>query len=196
MFEGDAIERALTTLGELLEERGQGFEVVAIGGSALLLLGLSHRPTKDLDVLAIVEKGEYVLADPLPAALVAAARDVGAIFGFGSDWLNPGPTMQVNSGLPAGFKQRVETRTYGSLVLHLPGRFDLICLKLFALVDQWSVWSEHGKHANDLRQLAPTSDELVNAARWVRTQDIGAGFSPTVSEVLKAFGVEDGEAHS
>jgi hypothetical protein len=40
-----------------LQERGFSCELVAAGGSALLLLGLLERPTRDLDVVALVEGG-------------------------------------------------------------------------------------------------------------------------------------------
>ena len=54
--------------------RDLSFEVVAIGGSGLLLLGLSNRPTRDLDLAALVWQGSYVKADPLPPDLAEAAR--------------------------------------------------------------------------------------------------------------------------
>ena len=47
------LERALETLGAVLEQRGLRFELVAIGGSSLLLLGLISRPTGDLDLSLI-----------------------------------------------------------------------------------------------------------------------------------------------
>ena len=66
MFEADSLRQALSTLGVLLKDRGVAFEIVAIGGGGLLLLGVIRRPTKDLDALALVEDGEYRLARPLP----------------------------------------------------------------------------------------------------------------------------------
>jgi hypothetical protein len=42
-------EGPLTTLGQLLTERGLRYELLAIGGGALHLLGLIARPTRDID---------------------------------------------------------------------------------------------------------------------------------------------------
>jgi hypothetical protein len=64
------LEEALQTLGAVLQERGLSFEAVAIGGSSLMLLGLINRPTRDLDVAALVSRGDYVKADPMPPQLV------------------------------------------------------------------------------------------------------------------------------
>jgi hypothetical protein len=41
-------------IGAYLEDRGESLEVVGIGGSALLLLGMIERPTQDLDLVAEV----------------------------------------------------------------------------------------------------------------------------------------------
>ena len=48
MFRDADLEEALSTLGQLLQDRGEAYDVVVIGGGALLLLGLIVRPTKDL----------------------------------------------------------------------------------------------------------------------------------------------------
>jgi hypothetical protein len=112
LFEQDSIEVALTTLGSVLEERGLTYEIVVVGASALLLLSMIHRPTKDLDVLALVRDGRYVTARPLPDGLRQAAVDVARALRLAEDWLNNGPTAQIETGLPEGFEQRVETRTY------------------------------------------------------------------------------------
>jgi len=190
MLEEDSLERAIEVLGSLLEERGLGYEIVVVGGSALLLLGIIRRPTRDLDVLALVSHGEYITAQPLPADLQQAALDVAELFGLAPDWLNSGPTAQIRSGLPEGFEKRVETRIYRSLVVHIASRLDHIYLKLHAAVDDW--WGTgKGKHYDDLRRLAPTPQELLDAAQWVLGQDTGAEFPGEVAAVLRAFGVEN-----
>lgn len=188
-MEEDAIEQALDLLGRLLEERGTGYEIVVVGGSALLLLGIIHRPTKDLDVLAVISDGVYVTAKPLPGELEKAARDVAVELGLASDWLNSGPTAQLQTGLPEGFRERVETRTYRTLVVNIASRLDHIYLKLYATVDHAGT----GKHADDLRRLAPTRQELLDAAAWVRGQDISPAFPHLVADTLRIFGIEDDE---
>lgn len=81
-LEEDTIEQALKRLGMVLEQRGAGYEIVVVGGSALLLLGIIQRPTKDLDVLALVSNGVYVTARPLPTELEQAAHDVAMDLGL------------------------------------------------------------------------------------------------------------------
>ena len=181
------IEKALETLGELLESRGIEYEVVAIGGGALGLLGLVTRPTKDVDVLAIVREEQYETAEPFPADLAEAVADVAAGLGIPADWMNPGPTDLLRFGLPAGFSDRVQIRRYGNLVLHLAGRFDQICFKFYAAVDQFP----GDRHLEDLRRLQPTSGELKEAAAWSRSQDPSPGFREVSSQALAFLGVEE-----
>ena len=59
-FSSTVFSEALQTLGELLADRGHTIELVAIGGGSLLLSNLIKRPTKDLDIVAIVRSGQYV----------------------------------------------------------------------------------------------------------------------------------------
>lgn len=178
--------RALRTLGDVLAARGHHYEVVAIGGSGLLLLGLVVRPTADVDVVAVVQGDEYRLAKPLPAPLEEAQADVGAALGLGDKWLNPGPTDLLAFGLPEGFQGRVETLEFEGLTVHLAGRFDQICFKLYAAVDQGS----RSKHFADLRDLDPSRDELLRAAQWTRQHDPSEGFRSELLEALRSLGVE------
>lgn len=68
-LDASLLDHALRALGAVLEQRGRRFEIVTVGGSSLLLLGLGHRATRDLDVVALVEGGRYVRATPLPDSL-------------------------------------------------------------------------------------------------------------------------------
>lgn len=52
MLDEATMDEALTTLGELRSSRGHAYQLAAIGGGALLLLGYFDRPTKDLDIVA------------------------------------------------------------------------------------------------------------------------------------------------
>jgi hypothetical protein len=74
-------------------------------------------------------------AVPLPPDLVAAAAEIGALFGLPDAWLNPGPTDLLDDGLPDGYEQRLETQMFDALTVHVPGRVDLIALKLLAASD-------------------------------------------------------------
>lgn len=184
------LDEALATLGEVLDARGLTYEIVAVGGSALMLLGLVDRPTRDLDALALVENDKYVPADPLPVPLEEAITRVGRALGLSDDWLNPGPTELLRFGLPAGFEQRVQRRYYGGLTLLVAGRLDQICFKLYAAVDQGA----GSKHAADLRRLEPTRGELLSAARWSRTHDPSDGYRQELVAMLKVLAVEADDA--
>lgn len=184
-------DEALATLGEVLLERGHRCEVLVVGGGSLLLLGLIARPTADIDVIGAVTPTGYAKLDVLPVYLTEAAQEVAVALGLGPAWLNVGPAGLVDFGLPPGLEDRVEVRTYGGLVLHLPGRLDLICFKLYAAADLGD-----GKHVQDLESLAPTVDELQWAARWTRTHDPSPGFLPGLNRVLERFGTEFHDAAS
>ncbi len=171
---------ALRTLGDVLATRDHHYEVVVVGGSGLLLLGLAVRPTADVDVVALVEGDQYRLAKPLPTPLEEAQAEVGAALGLGEEWLNAGPTDLLDFGLPEGFADRTETLEFGGLIVHLAGRVDQVCLKLYAAVDQ----GPRSKHFADLRLLEPTRAELVAGAKWAREHDPSEGFRRVLLETL------------
>lgn len=180
------LEEALSTLGAVLESRRQRFEVVAIGGGSLLLLGFIRRTTKDIDIVAMIGAEGMTSADPLPQALREACVDVAAVMGLSDDWMNPGPTSLLEFGLPEGFAERTTSRDFGGLVVHLAGRFDQICFKLYAAIDQ----GPRSKHMQDLLKLAPSHEELRKAASWARTHDPSDGFRMMTQQALAALGVE------
>ena len=140
-------------------------------------------------MLAIRRGGALAVPDPLPPALLEARDRVAADFGLPEDWLNAGPRSLLDFGRPAGFVERLEAREYGeALTVHFASRVDQIHFKLYAVVDQGL-----GKHEADLRALAPTPDELLDAARWTRTHDPSSGFADELRRVLADFGVSDAD---
>jgi hypothetical protein len=188
-FGAERADELLFALGEQLAAASQRFDLVVIGGSALLALGLVERATRDVDVLALVGAEGLIPADPLPEPLAGARDRVAQDFGLPAGWLNPGPTELLRFGLPDGFLSRVETRTYGSaLTVFYAGRLDQIHLKLYAMVDQGA-----GRHEADLRALEPTSAELLSAARRTRTHDPSEGFRQELVAVLAHLGVTDAD---
>ena len=183
------LEQALRLIAERLAELDAPEETLVVcGGSALLALGLVDRTTKDVDVLAGVD-AVHGLTDPRPLSptLRRVVDDVGTQLDLPPGWLNTGPASQVLMGLPEGFIARLVRRDYGAkLVIHYPDRFDLIHLKLFSVIDQGP-----GRHVSDLRKLTPTDAEMLAAARWVLTQDAGAGFAGLVAGALNHLGFPD-----
>ena len=187
LLEPDRIAELLSALGERLALARAPVELVVIGGSALTILGLVERPTRDVDVVALLDAGELRSAKPLPADVVEARNAVAADFGVGEGWLNEGPGDLLQWGLPDGFVERLTRRGFGpALTIHLASRLDQIHFKLYALVDQG-----HGRHEEDLRALTPTEDELRAAARWTITQDPSDGFRQELLGALRYLGVED-----
>jgi Nucleotidyltransferase of unknown function (DUF6036) len=190
MLGPESLERALGALGQVLKQRGLEYDLVAVGGSGLMLLGLIERPTRDLDVIAIVDAGVYRKAEPLPATLADAIRDIGEVLDIGTEWLNAGPTDLLDFGLPAGFADRTVTKHYGPLSLRLASRLDQVFFKLYAAADG----HPQGKHFQDLKALRPTRDELIAGARWAMTHDPSDGFRSMIVGPLFALGVDDAES--
>ena len=177
------LERALEVLGQLSKDRGCHYEIVAIGGGSLLLLGQLARPTKDLDLVALIDDQEFISANPLPIKLIQAAEEVGKALELGKDWLNAEPSSLLEMGLPHAFKTRMHTRHYKGLTLHLAGRFDQICFKLYAAVDQ----GPHSKHFADLKSLVPTHEELLIAKQWCITHDVSEAFASDLDATIIAL---------
>ena len=164
------------------------YEVVLVGGGNLILCGLITRPTtKDLDILG--ERAHDLIRPlrPMPEPLRDAVTDVGRAFGLANDWLNVGPDSLLELGLPDRFMERLERRDFGGLVVWLAGRYDMVCFKLYAAVDQ----GPRSRHFQDLVELRPNGDDLLGAARWTLTHDPSPGFRSLLIETLHALGVED-----
>ena len=183
------LQRALILLGSTLEQHGLMYELVAIGGSGLIMLGLVDRSTRDVDIAALVEGGEYVTAEPLPEGLRRARQEVAVALRLSEDWLNARPTSLLDFGLPEGFQDRALSRTYGGLKLQVASRFDQIHLKFYAAVDS----GPNSRHFADLKLLNPLHEELLAAARWCVTHDPSDGFRGQMISALKELGVS-GEA--
>jgi hypothetical protein len=183
-FDRKSLDQAIHELGNLLSDKQQHYEVVVIGGGGLLLLGLITRPTRDLDLVACIDQGQFITAKPLPQPLTQAIKEVGVAFDFPQDWMNNGPWQIFEMGLPEGFKKRLDTKRYGGLTVHLAGRFDQICFKLYAAVDQGS----DSKHFADLKLLQPTKAELDEAERWCKTHDVSEGFAELMSGIKSELG--------
>lgn len=175
--EQETLQNALEALGEILRDRDLRYEIFVIGGGSL-------------DVVALGEGTKMVTAQPLPEDLVAAVVEVAALYGLAENWLNAGPTTLLDFGLPKGFRSRTSTRVHGGLVVHHADRFDQICFKLYATVDT----DPRSKHAQDLKRLTPTPEELVDAARWSRTHDPSDGFRSQLLQVLAWLGADDVDA--
>ena len=185
----NALNEALSLLGSLTASRQRPhLHLVVCGGSALIALQLVARTTKDVDVLATIEDHHLVCARPLPAWLLEDAEEVRKELRLPEKWLNDGPADPdlFRLGLPEGVLERLHTRDFSScLKIGFIDRVDQIHLKLYAAADRG------GQHFTDLRQLQPTPEELLAAARWTFTQDPSEGFLDGITKVFIALGHAD-----
>jgi hypothetical protein len=175
-----ALDRQILAVG------GSCISLVVCGGTALAALGLVSRTTKDVDVLGSLEKGRVRKIGRFPEWLSVAAAKVAEDFDLPADWLNLGPESQLDTGLPKGLAGRLQMKNYGQrLTVCFISRIDQVHFKLYASLDRG------GYHVQDLFKLAPTKSELLEACRWVLTQDVSPGFKTLLISFLEQHGHED-----
>ncbi len=147
-----------------LHEHGLALDAVLVGGAALGLLGITHRQTRDVDVLH-----PELPQEVMDAAVSFAQLERGLGHHLSDNWLNNGPS-QLKDILPSEWKARLQPAYVGkSLHLTALGRSDLLKTKLFALCDR-------GTDLPDCIALNPTQQELVEAEDWVAFQDTNEGW--------------------
>ena len=178
------LEHALQMLNEqLILNDSPQTGIVVCGGSALIALSLVPRTTQDVDIVALMNEGVLVDAEHLPDYLLKAAEKVGRMMNLPEDWFNAGPATQFQMGLPDGFQERLHPFIIGEkLTVYYIDRTDQIYFKPFASADGG------GYHVTDLRQLAPTEDELIAAARWCMTQDVSPEFRMILKDMFTELG--------
>lgn len=183
-FDATKLHEALNLLhDQLILLNAPAIELVVCGGSALIATGLILRTTQDIDILALMEKNQLASSIPLPPYLIEAADKVGKILGLPENWLNNGPAMQFQMGLPDGFQQRLQQEVIGKkLVIHYISRYDQIFFKTFASADRG------GYHVSDLKKLNPSEDELVEAAKWCMTLDVSPEFHQILIDMFQQLG--------
>jgi len=161
------LDQALRATGELLARRGQSAAVVVVGGTALNLLRVVERVTRDVDVIATATlrpEGPPTgiqPPEPLPKALTDAIGTVARDLSLPPDWMNTTVGGQWETGLPPGFSSRV---------------------RLYAAADDISPAS---RHVADLLALRPTADELAAAQAWIsQTQDPSPSVAAALARVI------------
>ncbi len=183
----EILDQAFHLLGEVIQARGRSHQhFVVCGGSSLLALELVSRlTTRDVDILARLEEQGLVQAKPLPDWVNEATEEVRVELDLPEGWFNTDPADDsfFTFGFPEGIEDRLTTQSYGQgLSISFISRYDQIFFKLYAATDQG------GKHFADLRELKPTADELLAAARWTRHHDPSDGFRFNLEEILNHLG--------
>ena len=180
MIDPAATHPLLRELNDALAIEGaEPVDWIICGGTALGLLGLVQRPTRDC------------FPPSVERAIVRAAEAHPELQSSGISWVNLGPKGLLDFGLPPGCTGRLTPRIIGThLTLRLPDRRDLIAFKLFAAAD-----ASHGRqavHKSDLQALDPNEEELRFAIDWVITiPDRNHQLRTELRELLQELGHED-----
>lgn len=171
-------KQLLVEFGQLLESRHLAVEVTIAGGSALNLLAITDRLTRDVDVV-----------DPakIPVEIQIAAADFAAEPRRGLDvgWFNAAARVYADP-LPAGWEDRAKVAlTIPGLTVRTLHRDDLIKLKIYALCVR-------GKDLQDCLALNPNLQELRATRVWLEklkrgtdwTKDVEIGFGSLERELM------------
>lgn len=189
------IAGALQRLGKrLLYEHSESISLLVCGGSALNVLNIARRTTRDVDVLAIVEEtknGIHLRYDrALPKEFCGIVAEVGHDLGLPYDWLNMGPKDVLHVyGLPPGMTDRWERREYGpSLTVYFVSRLDQVHFKLLAAADP----KAEPRHMEDLVQrIKPTAEEVRTAVSWLLGRETSSWFRGNVRRAVEALGYDE-----
>lgn len=179
---------ALRLLGNLLAARKtEAFWLVVCGGSALLAQQIISRSTHDVDVLALRDwDGGVDGAHPMPEKLMKAALQVAEELNLSTNWLNSASSLHFPdlNLLPVSFWQQLDTHEYGdSLKISFVARAGQIQLKIYAALNR-----AKPRDLDDLRALAPNSDETEAAIRWVLDQKTTLTHRDKLPELLNHLG--------
>lgn len=159
-----------------LAERNLTLEAIATGGTALALLGITSRETRDCD---LIEPELSMALMQASQAFASEVRQQGGI--LRDDWLNTGPAS-LGPLLPEGWKTRLQIIYLGKAIrLWSLGRPELLLAKLWALCDR-------GLDLGDCMALAPSAEELRLAEAWIATQDLNPAWPAHVEGILKDLG--------
>ncbi len=198
MIDPSATHLLLRELNDALALEGADpVDWIVCGGTALAILELVRRTTRDVDVIAgwsetarqVIELDRFP-----PAVLRAIARVADAhpeLNASDISWVNLGAKGLLAFGLPVGCESRLTRVTIGGhLTLRLPARRDLIAFKLFAASD--ATQGRQAVHKSDVHALAPSVDELRFAIEWISTlPDRNHQLRAELREFLHELGHED-----
>ncbi len=178
------LEEILMLLGERLTlvSPEKKWDLVVCGGAALAVLNLIQRTTKDIDVIGKLKNNQIGYAD-FDIKFKEQISIISELLNLPTDWINTGPELFIQSGLPTGLQKRLTQKDYGkNLSIGFISRYDQIFFKLYASVERG------GYHVDDLIKLKPTEKELLNACNWVCEQDTSEAFISLLRSMLQQTG--------
>ena len=163
----------LKRFDSFLAKEGLRLEAVVIGATALSLLGLIDRQTRDVDVLAPRLPPDIASAANRFAVMLRASGET-----LADDWLNNGPDS-LASQLPADWENRLQDVYTGkALLLRTLSHKDLLRTKLFALCDR-------GTDLGDCLALNPSPADLTSLEPWIAYQDANPDWPKHVQVTLR-----------
>lgn len=186
-IEGKTVKKIFKTLNDHLKiHNGHHYSIVVCGCTALIAKGLTKRKTKDVDVLGEVSiiNGEIIIKKILqfPSYFIEAVYTVSMDLNMQENWINAGPTMQVDYGLPDGIESRLEKISYGGFLdIYYISRIDQIFFKLNHSICVGGT----GYQVDDLFNLNPTQEEIFNACMWVLDQYKSESIKQDLLDFLK-----------
>lgn len=194
MFDSkNAIEKALERFGrKLVFNDIEPLKLIVCGGSALNVLGLIARATRDVDIVALANVDDQGNVHPskkttLPKEVVRIIKEVAIDFQLEPDWLNMGPVSLLEMGLPPGLEKRLISRDYGPcLTVYFISRIDQIHFKLYAMIDG----QKGARHWQDLEILKPTENELQSVVRWLLNRRTSIAFRSRVKKIIRGMGYD------
>jgi hypothetical protein len=146
------------------------FEGVAIGGAALVVLDITQRSTRDVDLLET----------EIPEAISKAAHEFANLHRLSEDWFNAGPADLLRN-LPSDWKTDLQHLNSGkSLSLRALSRINMIRTKFWAMCDRM-------RDVDDLIAISPNNDEIEIAVRWVTPLDGNPGWPKHVETMAQAL---------
>jgi Nucleotidyltransferase of unknown function (DUF6036) len=169
------VTKILKRFDQHLSAKNLYLEGVIVGGSSLVLLGVTNRQTQDVDLL-----NENIEEKILKEAKIFALKE-----GISEVWLNNEPAP-LRRDLPMGWEKRLVVAFEGSAILFKTlARQDLLKTKLWALCDRT-------RDLEDVLALQPTLLELQEALAWLEPLDLNPNWpahaKSTIEFVAKKLG--------
>jgi len=139
---------------QVLLDRKMSRDLIVCGGTALLVLDVIERETRDVDVVS----------PEVDQDLKDASIEVAKKLSLPHDWINDGP-KDLAKDLLVGWKSRIEPLFQGkALTLYVLGRMDLMATKIYAFCDREDDYQ-------DVIKMKPTPQELDEIYPWVMERD-------------------------
>jgi hypothetical protein len=163
----------ITNFDNFLEKKGLKFEAVIIGGSALSILGVVTRETKDVDVL-----------DPeIPEIILSASKEFASTFqieetSLKENWLNSGPESLRKYLRPRWQARLIPLFNGKAISFQTLGRIDFIGTKVLAYCDREF-------DLKDCIAMKPTRQELLEIIPWVQSYDTNKSWPEYVEQKMK-----------